>query len=78
MNLGTKNKQTHRQREQICGCQEGGGVEEGQTGSLGLADANYLHRMDKQQGLTVQHRELYHNKVINHNRKEYEKECKYN
>ena len=29
MNLCTKNKQTHRQREQICGCQEGGSVEEG-------------------------------------------------
>ena len=33
-------KQTHRHREQICGCQ-GGGAGEGWIGSLGLADANY-------------------------------------
>ena len=25
MNLSTKQKQTHRHREQICGCEEGGG-----------------------------------------------------
>ena len=30
--------------------------------------------MDKQQGPTVQHRELYQYPVINHNRKQYEKE----
>ena len=41
MNLPTKQKQTHRHREHTCGCQGGGGVEEGRTGSLGLADANY-------------------------------------
>ena len=38
MNLSTKQKQTHRRREQTCGCQ---GVGEGWVGSLGLADANY-------------------------------------
>ena len=27
MNLSTKQKQTHRHREQICGCQGGGGKE---------------------------------------------------
>ena len=36
INLSTK--QTHRRREQTCGCQGGG--EEGWTESLGLADAN--------------------------------------
>ena len=41
MNLSTKQKQTHRHREQICGGQEGGGVGEGWSGSLGLADANF-------------------------------------
>ena len=41
MNLSMKQKQTHRQREQACGCQRGGGVEEGWTESLRLADANY-------------------------------------
>ena len=37
MNLSMK--QTHR--EQTCGCQGGGGQEEGRTGSLGFIDANY-------------------------------------
>ena len=41
MNLSTKQKQTHRRREQICGCQGGGGLEEGWIGSLGLAGAKY-------------------------------------
>ena len=39
MDLSTKQKQTHRHREQICGC-HGGGEREGWSGSLGLADAN--------------------------------------
>ena len=39
MNLFTKQKQTHRHREQTGGCQ--GGVGERWIGSLGLADANY-------------------------------------
>ena len=34
-------KMIHRHREQTCGCQEGGWLGEGWTGSLGLADANY-------------------------------------
>ena len=41
MNLSTKQKQTHRRREQTCGCQGGGVMREGWSGSLGLADANY-------------------------------------
>ena len=41
MNLSTKQKQTHRHREQTCVCQGGGGSTEGWTESLGLADANY-------------------------------------
>ena len=50
MNISTKQKQTHRHREQIGGWQGGGGVREGRIGSLGLADANYyIERMDKQQ-----------------------------
>ena len=38
MNVLMKQKQTHRHREQTCGCQVGG---EGRIGCLGLADANY-------------------------------------
>ena len=41
MHLSTKQKQTHRHREQTCGCQGGGGEAEEWTGSLGLVDANH-------------------------------------
>ena len=34
-------KQNHRHREQICGSQGGGGVREGRTGSLELAEASF-------------------------------------
>ena len=37
----TKQKQTHRYREQTCGCQEGRSVGEGWTGNLWLVDASY-------------------------------------
>ena len=40
MNSSMKQEQTHRHREQICGCQGEGRVEESWTGSLVLADAN--------------------------------------
>ena len=59
MNLSMKQKQTHRHKEKSCGCQGGKGLGEGQTGSLGLVDENYNNRLDKQQGPTVQNRELY-------------------
>ena len=41
MNLSTKQRQTHRHREQTCGCQGGEGLVEAWSGGLGLADANY-------------------------------------
>ena len=41
MKLSTKQKETHRHREQTCGCQGGGQVGEGWVGSLGLTEANY-------------------------------------
>ena len=40
-NISTKQKQTHRHREQTCVCQGGGVVREERIRSLGLADANY-------------------------------------
>ena len=40
INLSTKQKQTHRHREETCGCQDGGGREWDGWG-LGLVDANY-------------------------------------
>ena len=58
--MNSSTKQTHRHREQTCGCQGGGGW--GRDG-VGVLDqqmqAIILYRMDKQQGPTVQHRELY-------------------
>lgn len=38
--LGNKFLQTHRHREQLCGCQVGELGREGRIGSLGLADVN--------------------------------------
>ena len=42
MDLSTKQKQTHRHREQTYGCQgRAGGGRNGMTESLGLVDVNY-------------------------------------
>ena len=54
MNLFTRWKPTHRHREHTHGCQEGGAVGEGWTGSLRLAGVKTsIQRMDKQQSPTV-------------------------
>ena len=58
MNISMKQKQTHRHREQTCGCQGG---EEWERERLGVWDQQLqtiIYRMDKQ-GPTVQHREIY-------------------
>ena len=47
MNLSMKQEQTHRHREQTCGCPG----EKQQTGTLELADTNYCVTI-------VQHREV--------------------
>ena len=41
MNLSTKLKQTHRHREQTCGCQGGGGKKWDGWGVWGLIEASY-------------------------------------
>ena len=41
MNLSMKQKQTHRRREQTCGCQVGGRGGRGMDWEFGLGDANY-------------------------------------
>ena len=38
INESMKQKETHRQRKQICGCQGGGRVGEGWTGNVQLAE----------------------------------------
>ena len=58
MNLFTKQKQTHRHKEQTWGCLGGQWRRDG----LGVWDQQMqtiTNRMDKQQGPTVQQRELY-------------------
>ena len=59
MNLFTEQKQTHRHREQTCGCQQGGRSEWDGPGVWGQQGQTITFRMDKQQGPTVQHRDLY-------------------
>ena len=56
MNLSMKQKQTHRHREQNCGCQQGNGQRRDRLEVWGQQMQNIIHRMDKQQDLTVQHR----------------------
>ena len=46
VNTSTKQKQTHRHREQVCGCQRGETMEKGRAGSLGLAEA-IIDRMEQ-------------------------------
>ena len=50
MNLSTKQKQTHRHREQSCGCQ---GVGRDGLGAWDWRMQTIIYRMDKQQGPTV-------------------------
>ena len=57
MNLSTNQKQTHRHRKQVAKGEGGWGRD-----GLGVWDQQMqtiIYRMDKQQGPTVQHRELY-------------------
>ena len=54
-----KQKQTHRHREQTCGCQGGGRWRRDGVGVWDQQMQTIIYRMDKQQGPTVQHRELY-------------------
>ena len=43
MNISTKQKQTHSHREQTCGCQGGGRVDESWVGSLGISRGKLLY-----------------------------------
>lgn len=51
----------HRHKEQIVVAKSWGQGMAGKRGygSLRLADADYMYKMDKQQGPNVSHRELY-------------------
>ena len=59
MNLSMKQKQNYRHREQTGGCQGEGGWERDRQGVWDQQMQTIIYRTDKQQGPTVQHRELY-------------------
>ena len=59
MNLSMKQKQTHRHREETCGCHGEGRVREERTRRLGLVDADYYIWKGLKKGPTVYQRELY-------------------
>ena len=78
MNLSTKQKQTHRHREQTCGCQVGDGSGGGKDWGFEISRCKLLYRewinnkvLLYSTGNSIQY------PVINHNGKEYEKECLY-
>ena len=74
MNLPMQQKQTHRHREQICGCQGEGTMGEQWVGRLGLADANYYTEWTNSNVLLYSREKYIQYPVINHNGKEHEKE----
>ena len=74
MYLPMQQKQTHRHREQICGCQGEGTMGEQWVRSLGLADANYYIEWTKSNVLLYSREKYIQYPVINHNGKEHEKE----
>ena len=59
MNLPMNQKQTHRHREQTCGCQGGGGWGRDGVGVWDSQMQTIIYRMETQQGPTVEHREIY-------------------
>ena len=59
MIMSIKQKQTQRHREQTCGCQGRGGREWDGLSVWGQQMQNITFGMNKQQGPTIQHRELY-------------------
>ena len=67
MSISMKHKHIHTYRKnRLNGCQEEGGQEKEGLGDWDQKVQTIMYRMDKQQGPTVQHRELYsisHNKL---------------
>ena len=53
MDTSMKQKQTHRHREETCGCQGGGGWGRSGLGVWGSKMQTITYRMGKQQGPTV-------------------------
>ena len=73
MNLSTKQKQTHRHREQTCGCQGGGGKKWDGLGVWGWQMQTITFIMDKQLGPTIYTTENYTQFLgIDHDGRQYE------
>ena len=74
MNLSMKQKQTHRHREQVCGCYGEGEVEEGWSGRLELQQLQtIIYIMDKQQVLLYGTINYIQYPMINHNERNMKK-----
>ena len=59
INMPTKQKQSHRYKEQTYGCQEEEGWEREGLGVWDQQRQTIIYSMEKQQGPSVQHREIY-------------------
>ena len=78
VNLSTKQKQTHRHREQTCGCQGEGCDGAGMDFEFGISRCKFLYIGWKNNKLLMYSAGIYiQYPVIDHNRKEYEKEYIY-
>ena len=76
MNLSMKQKQTHRHGEQTCGCQGGGGG--GMDWECGISRCKLLYIVWINNKVLLYSTGNYiQYPVINHNGKEYKKECLY-
>ena len=76
MNLCMKQKQTHRHKEQTCGCQGERAGEGMEWEFWGQQIQTIIHSQNKQQGHTYCSTENYiQYPVINRHGKEYKKEC---
>ena len=75
MNLSTEQKWTQRHREETCGCQVGGGGG-GKEWEFGISTSKLLYIGWKNNKVLLDSTGNYiQYPVINHNGKEYEKEC---
>ena len=77
MNLSTKQEQTHRHREQTCGCPSTGVGGRDELGVWGWQMQTITYRMDKEQGPTYSTGNYIQYPVIWHNGKEYKKKNLY-
>ena len=75
MNLSMKQKQNQGHREQTGGCQEGGRWERVGLGVWDQQMQTGIYRMDNNKVLLYSTGNHIQHPVINHNGKEYEKEC---